>query len=109
MPGLFAAIALLVQTSTPTVVDRFVAAVRAGADFKTGEFASVLIPEDTAKLAKLATCIPGPPRTGNGGSVLLLWDCEGVPGGSSAGTGLKVEDDKITFLFVAPMTVVRTR
>ena len=104
------AVALVAQAQeSPDAIARFVAAVQAGADFKAGEFASVVIPEDAAKLAKIAKCIPAAPRTGDGGSVLIIWDCDGVPGGSSAGTGFTVKDDKITFLFVAPMTVVRTR
>jgi len=86
-----------------------VAAVQSGADFKAGEFASVVTPEDAAKLAKLAKCLPGAPRTGSSGSVLILWDCTDVPGTGSAGTMFNVADGKIATVFVMPATIVRTR
>ena len=91
------------QTSPSNAVERFVAAVQSSADFKVGEFASVVKPEDADKLAKIAKCLPSGPRTSGSGSILILWDCSDVPGASSAGTGFTVKDDKIIYLFVAPM------
>jgi hypothetical protein len=98
------------QTTPAEAVGRFVAAVQAGSDLKTGEFAAIVTPEDAAKLATIAKCIPGQPRTSEtGSSIMVLWDCVDVPGASSTGTMFDVRDGKLTGLFLMPATVVRVR
>jgi hypothetical protein len=95
---------------SPSVVERFVAEVQAGADFSKGEFAGLMEPVDAVRIATAAKCIPGAPRASSGGgSVMVMWDCSALQGTSSLGTMLNLKDGKITSVFVMSAVIVPTR
>jgi hypothetical protein len=94
----------------PNAIERFVAAVQSGADLSKGEFAGLVKPEDAARLAKVAACKPGAPRTSDSDSaILVMWDCSAQPGASSLGTMFDVSNGKITSVFVMSAVVAPVR
>jgi len=98
------------QTSPANVIERFVAAVQGGANFAGTEFAGVVKAEDATKLAALAKCIPGPPRTSDSDSaIMVLWDCSAQPGVRSAAMIFDVQDGRITSFYMMPAVVVPAR
>jgi len=101
-----AALASSGAQAQPNAVQRLVAAVQTGQDLTAGEFAPSIKAEDAAKLAKVAKCIPAPPRTSGGDpSILVVWDCTAQPGLASVGTLIEIRNDKITAIFVMPAVI----
>ncbi|HET9355809.1 MAG TPA: hypothetical protein VFO42_06560 [Sphingomicrobium sp.] len=102
-----AALAASAAQAQATPVERFVLAVQNGQDLAKSEFAELLAPGDAAKLAKIAKCVPGKPRTSaSGSSMVVMWDCSALPGVGSLGVMFSMTEGKITSLFVMPAVVV---
>jgi regulator of protease activity HflC (stomatin/prohibitin superfamily) len=107
LSGAIAALASSAAAAQATQVEAFVAAVQSGQDLAKSQFAGLVAAADAAKLAKVAKCIPGQPKTSeSGSSMVVMWDCRGQPAVGSLGVMFSMDGGQITSIFVMPAVVV---
>ncbi len=116
---LFALMALCMSAAAPAepepegpapTIDRLVEQVAAGEDLSQTEFRDVVSADGAERLLRAAGCEAGPPRYNQDRSAaMIMWDCAGREGRSSAGAMLDLEQERITRIEVMSAVIVSVR